>query len=62
MGSYATVYLHIKLDGSITLDESYKIVHNVENNILKNIPEVKYVMVHACPLGIEYDHEQEIDK
>ena len=62
LGSYATVYLHIKLDGSLTLDESHEIVHNVENNILKKIPEVKYVMVHACPLGIEYNHEQEIDK
>lgn len=61
-GSYATVYLHIELDGDMTLNESHKIVHEVEKNILKKIPEVKYVMVHACPLGIEYDHEQKIDK
>nr|WP_295000532.1 cation diffusion facilitator family transporter [uncultured Methanobrevibacter sp.] len=61
-GSYATVYLHIKLDGKLSLEESHKIAHQVENNILKNIPEVKYVMVHACPLGVEYDHEQKIDK
>lgn len=62
LGSYATVYLHIKLDGNMTLNESHKIVHNVENNILKKIPEVKYVMVHACPSGIDYDHDQKIDK
>lgn len=62
LGSYATVYLHIKLDGNMTLNESHEIVHNVENNILKKIPEVKYVMVHACPSGIDYDHDQKIDK
>ncbi len=61
-GSYATVYLHIKLDGNMTLEESHKIAHEVENNILNNIPEVKYVMVHACPIGVEYNHKQKIDK
>lgn len=61
-GSYATVYLHIELDGKMTLEESHDIVHEVENNILKKIPEVKYVMIHACPIGIDYDHEQKIDK
>ena len=61
-GSYATVYLHIKLDGNMSLEESHKIAHEVENNILNKIPEVKYVMVHACPIGVEYNHEQKIDK
>ncbi|MGX8693835.1 MAG: cation diffusion facilitator family transporter [Methanobrevibacter sp.] len=61
LGSYATVSLHIQLDGSTSLEETHKIVHVVENNILKEIPEVKYVMVHACPLGLEYNHDQEID-
>ncbi|MBQ6512506.1 cation diffusion facilitator family transporter [Methanobrevibacter sp.] len=62
LGSYATVSLHIQLDGNITLDETHEIVHAVENNIMKEIPEVKYVMVHACPLGLEYNHTQEIDE
>ena len=62
MGSYATVYLHIKIDGELTLNESHQIVHNVEKNIIKNIPEVKFAMVHACPIGLNYNHKQEIDK
>jgi cation diffusion facilitator family transporter len=62
LGSYATVYLHVELDGNLTLNESHKIVHQVENNILKEIPEVKSVMVHACPIGLDYNHEQKIDK
>lgn len=62
LGSYATVYLHIEVDGRMTLDESHKIVHTVENNILEEIPEVKSVMVHACPIGLKYNHDQKIDK
>ena len=62
LGSYVTVYLHIELDGEMTLNESHEIVHIVQNNILKKIPEVKFVMVHACPIGVNYDHSQEIDK
>ena len=62
LGSYATVTLHIELDGNMTLEESHKIVHIVQNNIIKKVPEVKYAMVHACPIGLDYNHDQEIDK
>lgn len=61
-GSYATVTLHIELDGNMTLDESHKIVHLIQENIVKEIPIVKSALVHACPIGLEYDHKQEIDK
>ncbi|MBQ6098453.1 MAG: cation transporter [Methanobrevibacter sp.] len=61
LGSYATVTLHIELDGNLTLEESHKIVHSIQDNILNEIPEVKYVMVHACPIGLSYNHAQEID-
>ena len=62
LGSYAVVTLHVKLDGNLTLDETHEIVHQVQDNIIKEMPEVKYVMVHACPIGLQYDHDQEIDK
>ena len=62
LGSYAIVSLHIELDGNMTLDESHEIVHMVQENLVKKIPEIKYAMVHACPIGLEYDHDQEIDK
>lgn len=62
LGSYAVVSLHVKLDGNLSLNETHEIVHIIQNNIIKEIPEVKYVMVHACPIGVEYDHNQEIDK
>lgn len=62
LGAYATVALHVQLDGDLTLNESHEIVHKVEDNILKEVPEIKSVMVHACPAGLDYDHKQEIDK
>ena len=61
LGSYATVTLHVEIDGNLTLDESHKIVHVVQNNITKEIPEIKFAMVHACPIGLSYNHDQEID-
>lgn len=61
LGSYATVSLHVQLDGNMSLEESHKLVHNVQNNIVKEIPEIKYAMVHACPIGVTYNHNQEID-
>ena len=62
LGSYATVSLHIQLDGNMTLDESHKMVHVVQDNIVKEIPEIKYAMVHACPIGLTYNHNQEINE
>lgn len=61
LGPYAAVILHVEVDGNLILKESHKLAHNVENNILNEIPEVKYVLVHTCPIGLEYEHEQEID-
>lgn len=61
LGSYATVSLHIQLDGDMTLYDSHNYVHIVQDKILEEIPEIKYVMVHACPIGLTYDHHQEID-
>ena len=61
-GSYATVTLHMELDGKLTLNETHKIAHEVESNIVKNIPEIKFVTVHTCPIGSHYNHEQELDK
>ena len=62
LGSYAIVTLHIEMDGNLTLEESHEIVHLVQNNIIKKMPEVKYVNVHACPAGLNYNHDQEIDE
>ena len=60
-GPYFIVFLHIKVDSNLSVEEAHKIVHCVEQNILK-IDEIESVSVHACPLGLEYEHKQGIDK
>ena len=62
LGSYATVTLHIQLDGDMTVTESHKIAHQVQENIVNKIPMIKSATVHACPIGLEYNHDQEIDE
>ncbi|MCQ2977181.1 MAG: cation diffusion facilitator family transporter [archaeon] len=60
-GSYATVTMHIKLPANMSLEESHKFVHLVQNKILDTIDIVQRVTVHACPVGIEYSHNQQLD-
>lgn len=60
-GSYATVTMHIKLPANMSLEESHKFVHLVQNKILDAIDIVQGVTVHACPVGIEYSHDQQVD-
>ena len=60
-GSYATVSLHIELPPEMSLDESHKIVHLVQNKIIDEIDLIHGVTVHACPCGLNYDHNQQLD-
>lgn len=62
LGSYATVTLHIELPPEMSLDESHKIVHLVQNKILEDIDLIHGVTAHACPFGLEYDHDQQLDE
>ncbi|WP_407455044.1 cation diffusion facilitator family transporter [Methanobrevibacter sp.] len=62
LGSYAIVTLHIEVDKNMSVSESHKIAHQVQENIVEKIPIVKSATVHACPLGLKYDHDQEIDQ
>ena len=61
MGNYAFVALHIEVDGNLTVHESHKISHEVQDKIREEKSEVKYVIVHTCPIGLDYDHSQEIN-
>ena len=62
LGSYATVSLHIELPPDMSLDESHKIVHLVQNKVVDEIDVVHGVTAHACPVGLVYDHDQQIDE
>lgn len=62
LGSYAVASLHIELDENMSLEESHEIAHLVQNSILNEIDVIKSVTAHSCPVGLKYDHKQEIDK
>lgn len=59
-GSYALVSLHVEIDENLILRDSHRIAHDVQDRILGDIPEVKYVIVHTCPIGDRYNHKQEL--
>ena len=61
-GSYATVTLHIELPPEMSLDESHKVVHLVQNKIIDEVDVIHGVTAHACPFGLEYDHDQQLDE
>lgn len=62
LGSYATVSLHVELPPEMSLDESHKIVHLVQDKIVDEIDVVHGATVHACPLGLVYNHDQQLDE
>lgn len=62
MGNYAVVALHIEVDGNLSVNESHNIAHEVQDRLLEEISEIRYVVVHTCPAGLEYDHNQKIDR
>lgn len=51
--SYLIVYLHVKVDADLTVQEAYEISYQVEQNILK-VPEIRFVSVKPCP----FDEDQ----
>ena len=59
---YATVTLHVELPPDMDLDESHKRVHLVQDKIVDEIDVVHGATVHACPAGLEYDHDQQLDE
>lgn len=48
-GNKIYVDIEIVVDGSYTLQEAHNIAEEVHNNIEKNFPKVKHIMVHVNP-------------
>ena len=59
-GTYATVTLHIKLEGEMSLNETHKIAHIVQENLINEIPIIKSATVHVCPLELENNHKEDL--
>ncbi|MGN1343907.1 MAG: cation diffusion facilitator family transporter [Traorella sp.] len=52
-GNKIYIDLEIQADGMITLKEAHEIAQNVHDDIEKNFPKVKHIMVHVNPKEIE---------
>jgi divalent metal cation (Fe/Co/Zn/Cd) transporter len=43
------VDLHARVDGSITVEEGHTIAHALQDHLLQEITELKYVLIHIEP-------------
>lgn len=50
-GPYASVDVHIEVDGDIKLRDAHEIAHTVERQVIDDIDIIKIVNVHVCPYG-----------
>jgi len=49
MGFDYYVDLHVMVDGAISVKEGHKLAHDVKNQLLKDLPQVKDVLIHIEP-------------
>lgn len=52
-GPYASVDLHVEVDGDMKLTDAHDIAHRVERRVIDDIDLIKIVNVHVCPFGDE---------
>lgn len=57
LGPYASVDLHVAVEGNLSLKEAHEIAHSVERNIIKEVDVVNIVTVHICPRDEDNDEE-----
>ncbi len=61
-GSYATVTMHIEVPQDLNIVEAHEISHKVQDEVISDIDIIHGVTVHTCPVGIKYDHNQQLDQ
>jgi divalent metal cation (Fe/Co/Zn/Cd) transporter len=49
VGFSFSVDLHIAVDGDITVRQGHKIAHEVEDKVMKGLPQIAEVLVHVEP-------------
>jgi divalent metal cation (Fe/Co/Zn/Cd) transporter len=49
--------MHVDVDPNLSLKESHKIAHLVQNNVKNEINIIQFVITHVCPFGEEYNHD-----
>ena len=61
-GSYATVTMHIEVPQDLNIVEAHEISHEVQDEVISDIDIIHGVTGHTCPVGIKYDHNQQLDQ
>ncbi len=56
-GRYYVAELDLVVDKNMTLIEAHDLAHKVENEIMKNIPEIRHVHTHFAPEDKEHTRE-----
>ncbi len=51
LGSYYIVDMHVEIPGKMRLGHVHRIMTSIEDEIKKNLPDVKEVTIHAEPIG-----------
>ncbi len=51
LGSYYIVDMHVEIPGKMRLQHVHRIMTSIEDEIKKNLPDVKEVTIHAEPIG-----------
>ncbi len=51
LGSYYIVDMHVEIPGKMHLQHVHSIMTSIEDEIKKNLPDVKEVTIHAEPIG-----------
>jgi cation diffusion facilitator family transporter len=61
MGSYSSAEIHIEVDGELKLKDAHDIAHNVEKQILNDVPAIQMAIIHVCPFEEECETDIKID-
>lgn len=59
-GERVYVEMEINADGNLTLQQSHDIAERVHDEIEKEFPEVKHVMIHVNPTGYKHHEEEKL--
>ena len=54
--------MHIEVPQDLNIVEAHEISHEVQDEVISDIDIIHGVTVHTCPVGIKYDHTQQLDQ
>lgn len=62
MGNYVAGVLHISIDKNMSFEQTHRIKHQIRDKLMEEKSDIRYTLVHTCPLEGEYKFSQKSDK